>query len=253
MNSKFFKSHALVIICSLTSLNEISLHGATNKPAIHDSKEHALLEASIRDVFMKFDQSIDLFKELLSGLSPKSNEKLSALCKKLKTTIDEVNKLFIDPIRKEAEDLKGTPLEHSNYNKLLHTLLDICTELMNHFNALHNALSISLQDKPSALKVAKNIKPIIDEIISDINFKKIDALLAQAHKYALSYDITIEIKPHHRKIIDIADINPSKTYHLNLAQAFAVIREALEDLRKECRKPSAITQAETLRIIRSRL
>ena len=253
MNSKFLTLHALVIACSLTSLNTVAHNNTTPQAIVDGCNEQALLEASIRDAFARFEQSIDLFKGLLSGLSPKSNEKLGALCKKLKTTIDQVDKLFIAPIRLEAQNLKGTHLEGSNYNNLLHILLDTCEELKNHFDLLHNALNKSLDGKPSATKVALHIKPIIDTIISDENFRKIDAKLALAHKHALSYDIAIEIKPQYRKVIDIKDKNPTKTYHLKLAEAFALIREGLEEFRRECRKPSAISQAEVVRIIRSRL
>jgi hypothetical protein len=161
--------------------------------------------------------------------------------------------MFIAPIRLEAQQLKGTSLENSNYHKLLNTLLNICDELKQHFDKLYTTLHKSLQGNATAITVAKNIKPIIDAITSDSNFKSIDTRLAEAYKFALSYDIIIEIKPQYRKIIDIKEDNPSKTYHLKLAQAFAVMREGLEELRKECRKPSAVSQAEMLRIIRSRL
>ena len=253
MNSKFFRSHTFVVVLSLTSLTVAPLHGVTHKLAIHDSSEHARLEACIRNVFTKFEEAIDLFKTQLSGISPKSTEKLVVVCRKLKTTIDQVESMFIEPIRTEVHQLRGTNLENSNYNKLLHTLLNVCDELKKHFDVLHSTLNKSLQGSPTAVSIAKNIKPVIDNIISDQNFKRIDAQLAEAHKLALSYDIIIEIKPQYRKIIDIQDDNPSKTYHLKLAQAFAVMREGLEELRKECRKPSAISNAEMLRIIRSRL
>lgn len=253
MNSKFLKSPFFVVGLSLSSLSIAPLQGVTHKVPIHDSAEHERLEICIRNLFTKFEEAIDLFKTQLSGISPKSTEKLVVVCKKLKLTIDQVESMFIEPIRTEANQLKGTSLENSNYNKLLHTLLSVCDELKHHFDRLYTALHKSLQGNATAISVAKNIKPIIDTIISDSNFKSIDARLAEAYTYALSYDIIIEIKPQYRKIIDIEDDNSSKTYHLKLAQAFAVMREGLEDLRKECRKPSAVSQAEMLRIIRSRL
>jgi hypothetical protein len=253
MNSKFLKSPILIAVCSLTPLTPAALHGEAPCTAQYESNERTRLETSVKNVFTKFEQSIDLFKQQLAGLSPKSTEKLAVVCKKLKETIDQVDTLFIEPIRAEALNLKGTDLEHSNYNKLMHTLLNVCAELKRHFDVLYSSLHRSLQGKPSAINIASQIKPIIDNITSDENFKRIDSQLAEAYKYALSYDIVIEIKPQYRKIIDIKDENPSKTYSLKLAQAFALIREVLEDLRKECRKPAAISQAEMLRIIRSRI
>ena len=248
MKSTFLKLSLLGIIGSTASLSTV-----TTQCAAYSADEHHRLDTSLKNVIAKFEKSLDLIKELAAMLSPKSKDKLPAICAKFKTVADQADAQIIDFIRDEIQKIKGTKLEHSNYGKLLHTLLAICTELKTHFNKLHNTLQTSLQGKPNVLVVAKQLKPAVDSIITDANFKRIDTLLADAHKWALPFNNTcIEIKPQYRTILDIKDANPA-LHKLELAKAFTLLRESLSELHKECKKPTTISQAEILRLIREKL
>lgn len=251
MKSILITSSAAALLVLTPAITPITLNA---EPKQHSSTELDLLNHSIKEIFQKFEESIDLLKQQLTCLSPKSTVKLSVVCKNIRETIDRVDALFIEPMRIEMRQLKGTKLEHSNYAKLIGTLLALCAELKKDFDLIYLTLHAQLQEKKSAIVIAKHIKPIIDNIISDEKFKHIDMRLAEAHTYAQSYDVMIEIKPEHQTLLDIIETDrPNLTYQLTLADAFGVMRTALELLRKECRKPAATSQGEILRIIRSRL
>ncbi|MEX0849019.1 MAG: hypothetical protein WD055_02225 [Candidatus Dependentiae bacterium] len=220
--------------------------------SIYSYNDQVMIESSIKEVFSKFEESVDLFKQQLSGLlDPNSNEKLKSTCAKINTAIEQAATIFIDPIRQEVQELNQKNLSYSDYCKLLTLLLKVGDELKGHFDLLHKTLNNSLQGKPSAIRVAKTLKPVVDKIIANQNFIVIDNYLEQAYKIALSYDITIEIKPQYRKMFDENDAD-NTVHEIHLAQAFAIMREALEELRKEC-QTTTLSAGELLRIIRKRL
>jgi hypothetical protein len=241
---------AITLIYTLSIITPIAV---TAEPTPTTASERQRLEQSVTTLFNKFEESINFFKKPIACLSPKSTVKIHVVAQQIREAIEKAVALFIDPMHAELQQLKGSGLEHSNYAKLLATLLALCMELKKDFDLLYHTLHTQLQEKKSAVVITTHIKPIIDALTSDEKFKRIDAKLAEACTYAQAYDITIEIKPEHRKIIDIKDENPGHTYEFTLTQAFSLMRTALELLRKECRKPAALKEGEILRIIRSRL
>ncbi len=257
MKSTILKSRVAILVLFLAAQG--TTYSAPSMPIglLHNAQSCATdeeqLETAIANVFTKFTNNIGMFKSQLNGLiDPHSNEKLKITCEKLNNAIKQADDLFIAPIRAEYAEIKNRGITSSNYCQLLEVLLDAADELKDHFDRLYKTLNKSLQGRPTAIKVAKALKPVIDQVTSDNNFFSIDQYLAKAAELTSPYDINIEIAPELLKRIVDEDI-------LELVELVGAsiivesIREALEELRQECRKPSTLSAGELLRMIRKRL
>ncbi len=237
-----------------SSLNSTYRGSSTHPQNVQScATDEEQLETAIADVFTKFTNNIGMFKSQLNGLiDPHSNEKLKVTCEKLNGAIKQAEDLFIEPIRAEYAEIKSRGITASNYCQLLEVLLNAADELKGHFDRLYKALNKSLQGRPTAIKVAKALKPVIDQVTSDDSFFSIDAYLAKAAELTSPYDITIDIAPELVREITDEDML-DEVYSAPVSQAIESIREVLEELRQECRKPSTLSAGELLRMIRKRL
>lgn len=262
MKSTFFKSSFFIFVVAL-DISGTTLYASPNGYAhlsdnvpmnnFENLSDEEQLKTAIADVFTKFANNVGMFKSQLQGLIDiNSNEKLKDTCEKLNTAIEQAEELFIAPLREKHAQLKTRASSNSNYYQLLEVLLDAADELKGHFNRVYTVLHRSLQGRPTAVKVARAIKPVIDQVTADNNFFSIDACLERAAELTSPYDIVIDISPEILKQIT-DEHNVNEIYSIALPQAIAHMREGLEELRVLCRKPSTLSAGELLRMIRKRL
>ncbi len=166
----------------------------------------------IEEKYAQFEQTVDTFNSLVEEcFDNTSTEPLLVTCKRFKKTEQEILKNFINPLRQEFNKLIVKGQHHTVKYKCVELLLQMIDEMEQNFNGVYKALMSALQAKKySSALVIKTVKPAVDKVTSDANFKKLDGYLVKLKHLVKSH-------------------NPA------VAKDMEKMRGLLEKIRKECR------------------
>lgn len=209
---------AVIIAMMLTSLNMI--HAA--QTAAHTSS----YTGSIESIYHYFDDNIvkKFQKMFKTSFSLESDEKLDETAQKLKTGEQDIQN-YVQQLNQKAYELEQNHQTDTDLYRFIQILLQLAyQEIGVHFTAVYNTLTSGLQQKLTAARFAQELVKVAETIVTDKNFKRIDASLAE-----------------------LQDIAPR-----DIADKILVIRTDLRAMLDEYKKNKA-KQSSAIRLFRKRL
>ncbi len=139
---------------------------------------------SIESIYKHFDGIMDNFEQTFkSSFSEKSTEKLNITAKKLKES-ETVIKQFVAKLKKKAQELRNAGQQSTNLYRFIDILLNVADEIEIYFTQAYNTLTSGLNKKLKATALAKQLSGVIDTILTDKNFKKLNDYLTRLQSIA---------------------------------------------------------------------
>lgn len=133
----------------------------------------------IESIYKHFDGLMNNFEQTFkSSFSEKSTEKLNITAKKLKES-ELVIQQFVAALKTKAQELRGAGQQSTDLYRFIDILLNVADEIEIYFTQAYNTLTSSLNKKLKATALATQLSNVIDKIITDANFKKLNDYLTR--------------------------------------------------------------------------
>ncbi len=134
---------------------------------------------SIESIYEHFDGIMDNFEQTFkSSFSEKSTEKLNITANKLKES-ELVIKQFVVALKTKTQELSNNGQQSTAIYRFIDILLHVADEIEVYFTQAYNTLTSALNKKLKATALAKQLSGVIDTIMTDKNFKKLNDYLTQ--------------------------------------------------------------------------
>ncbi len=154
-----------------------SLYDNVKNSIPKDGTSSANYTDSIESIYKHFDGIMDNFEQIFkNSFSDKSSEKLNITAQKLKDS-ETVIKQFVAALKKKTQELKNAGKQSTDLYRFIDILLHLADEIEVYFTKAYNALASSLNKKLKATALAKQLSDVIDVIMTDANFKKLNDYL----------------------------------------------------------------------------
>ncbi len=190
--------------------------------------DHGYYTDSIESIYKHFDEIMDYVeKTFKTSFSDNSSEKLNITAQKLKESEAVINQ-FVETLKNKAQELKDNGQQTTDLYRFIEILVQLAHELEKPFKEAYHALNSGLTQQLKATPFAQKLSTVIDKIMTDANFKKLNDYLTR-----------------------LQDIVPKKAKQV--IQGIDEIRQDINKVLAEYRKNKAKQNPAAISMLRKRL